>query len=703
MGAGDPMAPLPRAMALRRSGLANDAVGLLNLAMRDDPASADLYFELGNCLKALGDLALSGASFRRALTIRPDFPQALNNLGGLSRGLDEPEAAARHYGAAAILIPEHPGVQCNLGNALHVAGRLEPATGRYRRALRIDPDHVPAHLGLGAALGGLGHVEDALASYRAALRLAPTDPSILSAFGRYVGSVAFTAWDSEIADYLSALLERSLGNIRVLVRASIGMLRHHPVFGGGFDARAWDQFEGSVEDGITELSRINLLIKVMETGLGADLDLELFLTTVRRRLLLELSRAPGAPTSSAAAFPAALAQLCFKNEYLFFETDEEVGQVERLARWIQQRFEADRVTPEAWILILGAYRPLHGFSWASALEGQGRSPALDILIETQIRSPREDRSLGAGIPRLTPVVDQISRAVRDMYEANPYPRWEASRSVTRSRQAAAIFKDIGFDLDLGGGRFDGPLDILVAGCGTGQQALGVARRFANCSVLAIDLSLASLAYASRRARQQAVHNVRFSHGDILGLRALDRQFDIVECVGVLHHMDSPLTGWKRLADRLRPGGLMKIGLYSELARREIIEARATDAWTRVSPDPAGLRRYRRDLIDRYRDQEPGLSTIVTARDFFTMSEFRDLLFHVREHRFSLPGIQANLEELGLRFLGFELSDDEGAKRFRELHPEPLASSSLAKWHAFEQAYPDTFLGMYQFWVEKSAP
>ena len=55
--------------------------------------------------------------------------------------------------------------------------------------------------------------------------------------------------------------------------------------------------------------------------------------------------------------------------------------------------------------------------------------------------------------------------------------------------------------------------------------------------------------------------------DILKLEKLDRRFDIVESAGVLHHMDQPMKGWKVLVDCLNEGGLMKIGLYSELARQ----------------------------------------------------------------------------------------------------------------------------------------
>jgi SAM-dependent methyltransferase len=219
--------------------------------------------------------------------------------------------------------------------------------------------------------------------------------------------------------------------------------------------------------------------------------------------------------------------------------------------------------------------------------------------------------------------------------------------------------------------------------------------------LAIDLSLASLVYAARRAKDQGVQNVTFAQADILELGGLGRHFDIIECVGVLHHMESPLDGWRVLLDRLRPGGVMKVGLYSEMARREIAIEQASDAWRQITPDPDGLRGYRHDLIKRHHNQTPGLSSIVNSRDFSSMSEFRDLLFHVQECRFSLPVIEMILEELGLRFLGFELSKEDGATRFREAYPEASAWASLSKWHAFEQANPDTFGGMYQFWVERS--
>jgi hypothetical protein len=87
-------------------------------------------------------------------------------------------------------------------------------------------------------------------------------------------------------------------------------------------------------------------------------------------------------------------------------------------------------------------------------------------------------------------------------------------------------------------------------------------------------------------------------------------------------------------------------------------------------------------------------------DFYGLSNCRDLIFHVQEHRFTLPQIDDALRALGLDFLGFELGDGDAMKRFRAQNPEPGALASLAKWHDFECENPRVFSRMYQFWCRK---
>ena len=95
-----------------------------------------------------------------------------------------------------------------------------------------------------------------------------------------------------------------------------------------------------------------------------------------------------------------------------------------------------------------------------------------------------------------------------------------------------------------------------------------------------------------------------------------------------------------------------------------------------------------------------MAKVCHGRDFFSLSNCRDLLFHVQEHRFTLPQIEAALKTLKLKFLGFEMRDQGALGMFKKSHPEKDAPTSLALWHQFELKNPDTFRGMYQFWCQK---
>ena len=96
----------------------------------------------------------------------------------------------------------------------------------------------------------------------------------------------------------------------------------------------------------------------------------------------------------------------------------------------------------------------------------------------------------------------------------------------------------------------------MAGCGTGQHPISTAARFRNSQVIAVDLSLSSLAYAQRKTEELGIKNIEYIRSDILNLKKLDKQFDIIESVGVLHHMNDPMAGWKALVDCLKDGGVI---------------------------------------------------------------------------------------------------------------------------------------------------
>ena len=140
---------------------------------------------------------------------------------------------------------------------------------------------------------------------------------------------------------------------------------------------------------------------------------------------------------------------------------------------------------------------------------------------------------------------------------------------------------------------------------------------------------------------------------------------------------------------------MKIGLYSELARGKIVNARRKIASLGIGTSATELRNFRKLINDR---ENKSLKELDTLGDFYSLSEFRDLVFHVHEHRFTLLQIKDCLAQLGLKFCGFE--NTEILPNFRDFHGEEVDICDLVLWHEFEESHPDTFVAMYQFWCQK---
>ena len=186
--------------------------------------------------------------------------------------------------------------------------------------------------------------------------------------------------------------------------------------------------------------------------------------------------------------------------------------------------------------------------------------------------------------------------VRQQYEELPYPRWVNLGLPVKPVPIQKAVNEI--NLKLHDNKINEVREpkILIAGCGTGQHAIEVAARYEGAQVLAVDLSLSSLAYAKRKTEELALNNIEYMQTDILNLGQLNKQFDIIESCGVLHHMDNPMAGWKVLTDCLRPGGLMKIALYSEFAREHIVKIRTEIAKLGLGSSDEEMKAFRDMLI-----------------------------------------------------------------------------------------------------------
>jgi len=591
--------------------------------------------------------------------------------------------AERCYRQLLAAFPGHAETHSRLGAVLMRQGRLADAIAQIERAVALQPDMFEAYGNLAQAYLAAGQIDRATEAACRALELNET-PQTRAMFAQCVAAAQFGSNASRYRRWLSRALVEGWTRPRELTRAAIALIKRSATIADAITRvnAVWPQrlAPPDLSDSaiIPALAADDLLCRVLESDPITDLGLERLLTSVRGALLQRAS--DQACDERLLGFVCSLARQCFINEYVFATTDAETRAVEELRASLPAMLAAGKTPPAHWLPIIGAYVPLHSLANPDSLVTQSWPQPLDALITQQIREPAEEARIAAGIPALTAIDDEVSRAVRTQYEENPYPRW--TLNGTPQASAAAPPQQ--------------PRDALIAGCGTGLSTVEFARQAPGTRILAIDLSLASLRYAKRMAGRLGLANVEFAQADILQLGALGRQFDFIDASGVLHHLADPSRGWRILLSLLRPGGIMQVGLYSELGRRNIVAARALIAARGYRPTADEIRRCRQDVVAAVDAQ---VASVAQRDDFFTLSECRDLLFHVQEHRTTVPEIKSFLTANGLEFGGFFI-DAATRARFAARFPKPQAALDLDCWHAFETEAPDTFAGMYQFSLRK---
>jgi SAM-dependent methyltransferase len=240
---------------------------------------------------------------------------------------------------------------------------------------------------------------------------------------------------------------------------------------------------------------------------------------------------------------------------------------------------------------------------------------------------------------------------------------------------------------------DGPVGVLIAGCGTGWKVAEVGLTCHGARVTGLGVSRANPAYGLFKAREMGLANATFAHGDIMNAAALGTAFDYTQCGGVLHHMADLLAAWKVLVDCLAPDGVMKVALYAKATRGAVAHARAIIIKRKIGPTPDNLCAFRQFVMGRPTGSP--LSALTRFTNFYYLNDCRDLLFH--EHQIDLGFIKRACEARGLNFFGFHFRDPDMPCGYRRAFAYDAGMTDLDNWALFEREHPTAFESMYQFW------
>jgi tetratricopeptide (TPR) repeat protein/2-polyprenyl-3-methyl-5-hydroxy-6-metoxy-1,4-benzoquinol methylase len=736
---------------LRLLGRPEQAAEVCRQGLELHPGHAGLLANLGAALHACGDAQGAGDAYAEALKAEPERPEVVNNLarlhheaGRLGPALELLERAraarpddlviagnlvsllldldrAPEAGTVAALAvranPASPEALCLVGQVLIRLGSLTEAEAAFREAIRLAPSRIESGLTAGAGLLRVGRRDRAFVFLRPLVRQAPANGRAWTLFAQSLRGQRLASADEELrADLAEALVQPGAEKPH-LIEAVASAVALEPsmasllsVLATGPDtSRVAAMLRAGELDGIRH---DRLLQGLLDAAVIADAGLERALTALRRALLewatfdgatfgqATFDQAPdGAapPWAAWEAFADALARQCFLNEYAFALSVAERAAVDELGRSLAALLAAGERPPPTLIALLAAYRPLHTWSGADAAVAAAGdwAPGLRRLVERQIAEPRAEAALIPTIPRLTAIDDSVSLAVRGQYEESPHPRWRHASLLEEPLPLSRIVRAMFPNVSLPPHGWPAP-EVLIAGCGTGRESVWSANQIKGARILAVDLSLSSLAYARRQTSAMGLAGVTYAQADLLRLGELGRSFDLIQSIGVLHHTADTLAAWKGLKSLLRPDGLMTIGLYSQTARQAVVAAHELIASRGLGTGVDDIRRFRQIVLALPPDHPA--RQVVHSVDFYSTSACRDLLFHVHELRTSLNEVAGWLDELGLEFLGFQLDDMATADLYRRRFPEDPAMTRLDLWDRFETENPTTFGGLYQFWV-----
>ncbi|WP_354635735.1 class I SAM-dependent methyltransferase [Planktothricoides raciborskii] len=272
----------------------------------------------------------------------------------------------------------------------------------------------------------------------------------------------------------------------------------------------------------------------------------------------------------------------------------------------------------------------------------------------------------------------ISQAVQQLYDTYPFP----PETLLDEPPPGYNWRwnwPVAYSFCTGQKPKNQAIRILDAGCGTGVGTDYLVHLNPEAHITAIDLSSGALEVAQERCQRSGADRVTFHHLSIYDVGQLEGEFDLINCVGVLHHLPDPIRGIKALASKLAQGGLFHIFVYAELGRWEIqLMQKAIGLLQQNSSldRPTGETYQEGVKIGRqiFAALPENNRILKREKERWAMENHRDASFadmyvHPQEIDYNIDTLFEFIDASGLEFLGFSNVDYWNLERLLGKEPE----------------------------------
>ena len=156
---------------LYSSGQLKEALSAIDQLMLDYPREPLLFNISGACYSADGSIDSAIISFKKAISLRPDYAEAHYNLGVAFHTLRQLNESVESYKKAIFHKHSYPTAHNNLGLISLERGQVNNAIKNFEWAIAYSPEYAEAHNSLGAAYQELKQFEDAKKYFEKAISL----------------------------------------------------------------------------------------------------------------------------------------------------------------------------------------------------------------------------------------------------------------------------------------------------------------------------------------------------------------------------------------------------------------------------------------------------------------------------------------------------------------------------------------------------